>query len=31
VTPHLPGSFLQLHPDVEVVLDEAAASCFRVS
>lgn len=26
ITPHLPASFLQLHPDVEVVLDRAAAS-----
>lgn len=26
VTPHLPASFLQLHPEVEVVLDHASAS-----
>lgn len=26
VTPELPGSFLQVHPDVEIVLDEAAAA-----
>lgn len=26
VTPRLPASFLQLHPDVEIVLDRAAAS-----
>jgi glucosamine-6-phosphate deaminase len=30
VTPELPGSFLQLHPDVEVVLDEAAAAGLTV-
>ena len=27
----LPGSFLQLHPDVEIVLDEAAAAGLRAS
>ena len=26
VTPELPGSFLQVHPDVEIVLDAAAAA-----
>ena len=26
VTPQMPASILQLHPDVTVVLDEAAAS-----
>jgi glucosamine-6-phosphate deaminase len=29
ITPELPASFLQLHPDVEVMLDEAAASGVR--
>lgn len=29
VTPHLPGSFLQLHPDVEILLDRAAAAQIR--
>jgi glucosamine-6-phosphate deaminase len=31
VTPELPGSFLQVHPDVEIVLDEAAAAGLTVS
>jgi glucosamine-6-phosphate deaminase len=31
VTPELPGSFLQVHPDVEVMLDEAAAAGLRAS
>jgi len=31
VTTELPGSFLQLHPDVEIVLDEAAAAGLRAS
>ncbi len=26
VTPELPGSFLQVHPDVEIMLDAAAAA-----
>jgi glucosamine-6-phosphate deaminase len=26
ITPHLPASFLQLHPNVDVMLDEAAAA-----
>jgi len=31
ITTDLPGSFLQLHGDVDVMLDEAAAAGFRVS
>jgi glucosamine-6-phosphate deaminase len=31
VTTELPASFLQLHPDVEIVIDEAAAAALRVS
>ena len=31
VTTELPGSFLQVHGDVDVMLDEAAAAGFRVS
>lgn len=31
VTPELPGSFLQVHPDVEIVLDEAAAAGLTAS
>ena len=31
VTPELPGSFLQVHSDVEIVLDAAAAACLRAS
>jgi glucosamine-6-phosphate deaminase len=31
VTTELPGSFLQVHPDVEIVLDEAAAAGLRAS
>jgi glucosamine-6-phosphate deaminase len=30
ITPKLPASFLQVHPDVEIVLDELAASCLGV-
>jgi glucosamine-6-phosphate deaminase len=30
ITPELPASFLQLHHDVEIMLDEAAASGVRV-
>ncbi len=29
ITTHLPASFLQLHRDVEIVLDAAAASGLR--
>ena len=29
ITPDVPGSFLQLHPDVEIVLDPEAASSLR--
>jgi glucosamine-6-phosphate deaminase len=29
ITPEVPASFLQLHPDVEVMLDEPAASALR--
>ena len=28
ITPEVPASILQLHPDVTVVLDEEAASCL---
>ena len=28
ITPQVPASILQLHPDVTVVLDEEAASCL---
>jgi glucosamine-6-phosphate deaminase len=31
IATELPGSFLQVHPDVEVVLDEAAAAGLRAS
>lgn len=31
ITTDLPGSFLQVHGDVDVMLDEAAAAGFRVS
>jgi glucosamine-6-phosphate deaminase len=31
ITTDLPGSFLQLHGDVDVMLDEAAAAGFRIS
>ena len=31
VTTGVPGSFLQLHPDVEIVMDEAAAAGLRSS
>jgi glucosamine-6-phosphate deaminase len=31
VTPELPASFLQLHADTEVIVDEAAASLLRAS
>jgi glucosamine-6-phosphate deaminase len=31
VTPEIPGSFLQVHPDTEVILDESAASGLRAS
>ena len=31
VTTEVPGSFLQLHPDVEIVMDEAAAAGLRAS
>ena len=31
IATELPGSFLQVHPDVEVVLDEAAAAALRAS
>lgn len=29
VTPHVPGSILQLHPDVTIVCDEAALSKLK--
>jgi glucosamine-6-phosphate deaminase len=29
VTPEVPGSILQLHPDVTIVCDEAALSLIR--
>ena len=31
ITTDLPGSFLQVHGDVDVMLDEAAAAGFRIS
>jgi glucosamine-6-phosphate deaminase len=31
ITTDLPGSFLQVHADVDVMLDEAAAAGFRIS
>jgi glucosamine-6-phosphate deaminase len=31
ITTDLPGSFLQVHPDIDVMLDEAAAAGFRIS
>jgi glucosamine-6-phosphate deaminase len=31
ITTEVPGSFLQLHPDVEIVMDEAAAADLRAS